>query len=180
MNLTDLISEIGAHFCSPSSLARAEVMTGVASQVEGWWRAEVMWLMQAAKSQGRLANWDRERRNGAGRQAFDFWADLNPGEAVLELKAVFCGRQKGQLWRLPSYGTPGGGWIATDILKLATYKATHSNTICLQMVVAYPAPLQIEWDGLLKVLLTTATNIRFLGVHSSPTGEVSIGFLEVV
>ena len=155
MPISDLWDKVVDHFSTPASLARIEIMTQSASQVEGWFKAEMMLLLKCLREDGILDSWNREVLTGRGREKMDFDVRFGTERAVIEMKAVFCGEQKGTLYRLSSYGTLGGD-IHRDVLKISGVRMTPKSRHYFLLVSAYPAQSRDEWELLIQKISARA------------------------
>ncbi|HEY7329842.1 MAG TPA: hypothetical protein VH592_19565 [Gemmataceae bacterium] len=178
MPFTPIWDAIAAHFFSPTSLSRVVVASQAEIEAEGWWKLELMWLLSQLTTTGTVQSWDRECLNGAGRQKVDFKIGLANTSALIEVKTVLCGPQKGQKWRLKA-NRKGG--LHLDILKLAATQAPHRFLV----VFAYAAPPRKDWDGLLSDVREKVRKkdsnvaVDLPRVDNSPAEELSIGWLQV-
>lgn len=169
---------VTAHFFSPASLSRVVAMSQAETQVESWWKQELIGLLSQLKNNGMVLSWEREYPTGEGRRKVDFKIDLANASAVVEVKTALCGRQKGRMWKLPAYVmAPNSGYILSDILKLAATQAPNRFLV----VFAYAAPPRSDWEAVLSTVRRKASDVAVSlpRVDDSPAGELSIGWLQV-
>ena len=153
-------------------------MSQAETQVESWWKQELIGLLNQLKNNGLVLSWEREYPTGEGRRKVDFKIDLANTSTVLEVKTALCGLQKGTMWKLPAYVmAANSGHILSDILKLATIQAPNR----LLVVFAYTAPPRSDWEALLSVVHRKASDVvvNLVRVDDSPARELSIGWLQV-
>ena len=182
MSLSELWDEVVAHFSTSSSLSRVQVMTKAASQTEGWWKSEMMFLLERLQEGGVIESWDSEVSIGIGRRKVDLEVRLRAKTAIVELKTAFCGVQKGTLWKLSSYVMgPRSGFILTDILKLAAVKETHNVTLRYLLIFAYPAPPQGDWQVLIQAVsrMSPEASVSLVHMYEDVAVRLSIGWLKV-
>ena len=76
-------------------------------QVEGWLKGELLNFFDVEKTDGRLLDFDRERRYGAGRKKVDYYLVLPSGIIAptvwIELKHWQIGYQRNELWKAHNY-----------------------------------------------------------------------------
>jgi hypothetical protein len=183
MIFSELCQSVTAHFATPESLARVRVMAKAGVQTEGWWKAELMLLLEVLRQRGKVIRWDREVPTGEGRQRLNFLIELRAEELALQIKTALCGPQKGENWRLPAYvGTGTDGWLLSDLLKVSAYKlAQPVMPRGLLAVFAYPAPPSDDWDELLYKLTEKAPQLAISIAHLDEVGQgdLTIGWLEL-
>jgi hypothetical protein len=153
-------------------------MSQAETQVESWWKQELIGLFSQLKSSGVVQSWDREFATGMGRRKVDFRIDLPTTSAALEVKTALCGYQKGTLWKLPGYVmAANSGYILSDILKLATIQVPNRFLV----IFAYAAPPKSDWDAVLAAVGKKAPqlSINLPRVDNSAGRELSIGWLQV-
>jgi hypothetical protein len=180
---SELCQSVTAHFAKPGALARVRVMAKAGVQTEGWWKAELMLLLEALRQRGKITGWDREVPTGEGRQRLDFLIQLRDEVLALEIKTALCGEQRDVDWRLPAYvGTGADGWILSDLRKVNAYKlAQPVMPRGLLAVFAYPAPPSEDWDTLIVKLMQKAPQLAISVAHRDEIGQgdLSIGWLEL-
>lgn len=73
-----------------------------AVQVEGWFKGELLLLLENMKAERKIIGFDREIPS-LKRKKIDLAIDLKDGRHWVELKHWFIGTQKGNKWRLKDY-----------------------------------------------------------------------------
>ncbi|MFB3894979.1 MAG: hypothetical protein ACE14V_01625 [bacterium] len=181
-SITNILDEFKAHFSTKESLARVNVMIQVATQTEGWWKTEIIYLLELLRQNNMLKSFEREWSTGKGREKLDFFIDLGKESVVIEIKTAFCDLQKGTMWKLPSYVMgPKDGYILTDILKLSELKALQNVTRYFHLIFAYPSPLKNDWNILLQAISNKSQiqSLKLARLDNSEDGKLSIGWIEV-
>ncbi len=183
MIFSELCQSVTAHFATPESLARVGVMTKAGVQTEGWWKAELMLLLEVLRQRGKVMRWEREVPTGEGGRRLNFLIDLRDEPLAVQIRTALCGEQKGENWRLPdTVGTGADGWLLSDLLKVNAYKlAQPVMPRGLLAVFAYPAPPSGDWDELLYKLTEKAPQLAISVAHLVVIGQgdLTIGWLEL-
>ena len=173
IHLPDLWDRVSAHFSTAAALSRVEVMAQMGTQAEGWWKAEMMFLLECLCRDNSIQHWCPEASSGIGGQKVDLIADA----VVIELKTALCTRQKGVIWRLQDHVD----WIAGDVAKLSELKMRwHDKKQFFVVVMAYPSPPARDWEILLEKIATKSTDVVTLSrIDEIGNGLLSIGWLNV-
>jgi len=178
MPFTPVWDAVSSHFFTPAALSRVVAMTQAATQVESWWKQELIGVLGQLKASGAVTAWDREVRTGQRKEKVDFSVEVPSAGGLVEVKTALCAVQKGTTWRLPMYVMAAkSGYILTDVLKLGALQAGRRY----EVVFAYAAPPVGDWQVVLADLRKKAPSltVSLARLDSSRAGELSIGWLEV-
>ncbi len=171
MPLSPILDAVKDHFFAPACLSRVVAITQAEVQVEGWFKAELIWLFGELEKGGAVnLSWTRESPTGRGGEKVDFKVELANTVAVIEIKAALCGPQKGQKWKLRDYV------CAEDISRLVGTQAASRYLLCF----AYPAPTRGDWPAVVSKIATKlpGVDVNIVRCDDSPGGELCIGWLE--
>lgn len=171
MPLSPIWDAVKGHFFDPAILERVVAMSRAEVQVEGWFKGELIWLFTKLEKHGSVKSWDRESPTGIGRGKVDFRVELVNTASIIEIKAAFCGRQRGQVWKLKQYV------VVPDIKRLVPIHADNRYIVFF----AYPAPDRVEWCAVVDQINAKVPGIyvNIARCDQSPEGELSIGWLHV-
>lgn len=137
-----LFAEIDSHFLAPASLRRAELLGRHGrSSAEGWFKAELMLLLEALAKGGKIEGWRADVPiTEDTRQRCDFRIVVGGQPLWLEVKTLV---QPGQVADT-GVMTRGGGF-AEDLVKLMRVREGEKGV--LLFIVPRPEPSQ--WADLL-------------------------------
>ena len=159
-----IITSIQQHFLGLEDRLRAFTKQGV--QVEGWFKGEMLCLLDVLKQTKSIYNFDREVTYGQSRRKADFGVQIRPREpmAACELKAWLVGQQKGVEWGVTDFvRESASASIVGDLKKLKTWKK-GKRFFC---AFCYANPGQAQWDLAMHSLRENYPQFR-IRVHTSP------------
>ena len=83
MLLSEFWITVASNFSTPAALGRVEVMKQAGTQTEGWWKAEMMFLLEQLRRDGAIQHWDREQATEEGRRKIDLVVNLDQERAAI-------------------------------------------------------------------------------------------------
>ncbi|HUU63885.1 MAG TPA: hypothetical protein VMX96_08235 [Dehalococcoidia bacterium] len=135
INREQLFDFVDQHFLA--KLEYPQLFTEAERQVEGWFKGELIYLFSSLK-----ANWEPEASiPSLGKKKIDFRLRLDDSPVYAEIKALYHGRQRGQVVDLGIYFYKDNVGIWGDVQKLASVAEGHS--FCILFI--YPRPEIGRW-----------------------------------
>ena len=143
MNTEQLFMEIDRHFLG--KLEYPKRFTAATSQVDGWFKGELIYLFTSLQQRKGLEEWEVDvlvpGQDKDQAKRVDFKVKLDNGFAWLELKSL--------------YGDPQE--VRGDVLKLASIK--EGTGYCILFI--YPGPERDQWQEILTKFKEKAGDCTF-------------------
>ena len=141
MSVDDLFGAIDDYFLDSEKLEKVEALTRAQRQVEGWFKGELIYLLDRLKG-NIITTWEPEVKvEGGSRKRFDFVVGVDGTPVFLELKALYHGEQRAARIGLDIYLYKDDVGIWGDVVKLSGL----SEGVGYNLLFIYPRPDPTVW-----------------------------------
>lgn len=160
MNTEQLFMEIDRHFLG--KLEYPKRFTAATSQVDGWFKGELIYLFTSLQQRKGLEEWAPEvlvpGQDEDKKKRVDFRVKLDNGFAWLEIKCLYWGPTRAQQpTDLSFYFSNDPQEVRGDVLKLASIKEGIGYCI----IFIYPGPERDQWQEILTKFKEKAGDCTF-------------------
>lgn len=142
--MIELLQEIKSYFDNKTNYFN--IFSKVDTRVEGWFKAEILLLLEKLLSEKKIKAYQRElniHKIGKQRNSIDFEIDFLTGQKVLlELKAISISQNMGTPRNLNFYFRPDQVGIIKDFKKLDSLNYNGDKYI---IGFIYPKPTNEKW-----------------------------------
>lgn len=153
---TPLFAAIDRHFLAPEALDRIRLFPRAGRNVEGWFRGELVHLLDKLAKAGEIAGWRADVPiTEGGRQRCDFRISLAGGPVWLEAKAL-SQSGGGPFGDIGSF-FPRTGGFTDDLVKLL--RVNDGDRAVLLFV--YPRPDAAQWAEIMEAYARRITPLGF-------------------
>lgn len=150
------------------------------SQIEGWFKGEMIVLLDEMKRAGKVAGFEhaREHTVEGGRKKYDFVIAAEGETHAVEIKSWLIGKQKGDTYNAYWYFTDTGTPLEADAAKLKLWKKGRKVIIAY----CYRRPEVDDWRLGVKAFQRAFPSHGLVALNEPPDGypeDFFIGVLEV-
>lgn len=182
MPLSQVWDSVREHFFREESLERVALMRRCDWRKEGWFQAELMWLLD--QKRGLVSNWqiEIEYPTGNGKKRVDFKIEVAGTSAAVEVKTAICGLStNGTTYKPRDYGK---GECACGVQQLSGMPSPRYLLVFAWNSIKEnePALTNDAWDEMLQAVRskTSMPGISFVRVpERTPDGKLSIGIFQI-
>lgn len=150
------------------------------SQIEGWFKGEMIVLLDAMKREGRVAKFEyaREHVVAGSRRKYDFVIAGDGVSHAVEIKAWLIGKQEGTTYNAYWYFTDTGSPLEADAAKLKPWSEGRKFIIAY----CYCRPEVDDWRLGVKAFRSAKPDYSLQALNEPPDGcpeDFFIGVLEI-